>query len=276
MRPFGGRVILCGVKLERGTLGPFGVLEGGSGPPLVFLGGLSPEQGVDAAGTARMNDSLLRPFARGRRVVFVNRRAGLPRGMTMTELAGEHAAAIRARFGGPVDLAGISTGGSIAQQLAADHPELVRRLVLLSTACRLGPLGKAMQRRVAARVRRGAQRQALAVLMSSVVPPRRGQTAAGALAWLAGPRLLAGGDDLSDLATTIDAEDAFDLALCPHPIRAPTLILVGADDRFYTRELFAETAALIEGSRLRVFDGRGHITVTMHPEWGGEIERFLG
>ena len=81
--------------------------------------------------------------------------------------------------------------------------------------------------------------------MSSLVPPRRGQIAAGALAWLAGPRLLAGGDDLSDMATTIDAEDAFDLALCPQPIRAPTLILVGADDRFYTRELFAETAALI-------------------------------
>ena len=148
--------IICSVKLERGTLGPFGVLEGGGGPPLVFLGGLSPEQGVDAAGTAWMNDSLLRPFARRRRVVFVNRRAGLPRGMTMAELAGEHAAAIRAAFGGPVDLAGISTGGSIAQQLAADHPELVRRLVLLSTACRLGPVGKTMQRRVAARVRRGA------------------------------------------------------------------------------------------------------------------------
>jgi pimeloyl-ACP methyl ester carboxylesterase len=112
--------------------------------------------------------------------------------------------------------------------------------------------------------------------MSSLVPPRRGQTAAGVLGWLVGPRLLAGGDDLSDMATTIEAEDDFDLALCAQPIRAPTLILVGGDDRFYSRELFAETAALIPGSRLRVFDGRGHITVTMHPEWGGEIERFLG
>jgi pimeloyl-ACP methyl ester carboxylesterase len=90
--------------------------------------------------------------------MFVNRRRGLRRGMSMAELAGEHAEAIRSSLGGPVDVAGISTGGSIAQQLAADHSDLVRRLVLLSSACRLGPEGRALQRRVAARIRRGAHR----------------------------------------------------------------------------------------------------------------------
>ena len=95
------------------------------------------------------------------------------------------------------------------------------------------------------------------------------------MAWLAGPRLLAGGDDLADMATTIEAEDAFDLASCRSPIRRPTLILAGGEDRFYSPELFAETARLIPGSRLRVFEGRGHVTVARHPEWSGEIERFL-
>jgi pimeloyl-ACP methyl ester carboxylesterase len=85
------------------------------------------------------------------------------------------------------------------------------------------------------------------------------------------PRLLAPGDDLSDMATTSEAEDAF----CRSPIRAPTLILAGGADRFYSPELFAETARLIRGSRLRVFERRGHITVTMHPEWACEFERFL-
>jgi pimeloyl-ACP methyl ester carboxylesterase len=222
-----------------------------------------------------MNASLLRPFAKRRRVLFVNRRRGLPRGMSMAELAEEHAAAIRSLGGGPVDVAGISTGGSIAQQLAADHPDVVDRLVLLSTACRLGPQGRALQRRVAARIRRGAHRQALAVMMAGLVPPGRGQLAAGAVAWLAGPRVLASGDDLADMATTIEAEDAFDLATCRSTIRAPTLILAGSADRFYGGELFAETQRLIPGSRLRVFEGRGHITVTMHPEWSREIDRFI-
>ena len=77
------------------------------------------------------------------------------------------------------------------------------------------------------------------------------------------------------MATTIDAEDAFDLAICRSPIRAPTLILAGSEDRFYSPELFAETARLIPGSRLRVFEGRGHLTVARHPEWTREIERFI-
>jgi pimeloyl-ACP methyl ester carboxylesterase len=77
------------------------------------------------------------------------------------------------------------------------------------------------------------------------------------------------------MATTIEAEDAFDLAACPRPIQAPTLILVGSADHWYSRELFAETAALIPGSRLRVFEGRGHVSVYKHPEWAGEVEGFL-
>jgi pimeloyl-ACP methyl ester carboxylesterase len=112
-------------------------------------------------------------------------------------------------------------------------------------------------------------------MIAGLVPTGRGQLAAATVAWLAGPRLLAGGDDLADMATTIEAEDAFDLATCRSPIRAPTLILAGSSDRFYTPELFAETARLIPNSRLRVFERRGHVTVTMHPEWAREIQRFI-
>ena len=193
----------------------------------------------------------------------------------MADLAEEHADAIRSLGAGPVDVAGISTGGSIAQQLAADHPDVVDRLVILSAACRLGPEGRTMQRRVAARIRRGAHAQALAVMMTAVVPPWRGQLAAAAVALLAAPLVPYSADDLADMATTIEAEDAFDLAACRSPIRAPTLILAGGEDRWYSPELFAETARLIPDSRLRVFEGRGHVTVTRHPEWSIEIERFI-
>lgn len=81
--------------------------------------------------------------------------------------------------------------------------------------------------------------------------------------------------DLPGMAVTIEAEDAFDLAACRSPIRAPTLILAGADDRFYSAELFEETARLIPASRLRRFEGRGHVTVARHPDFEREILRFL-
>jgi pimeloyl-ACP methyl ester carboxylesterase len=267
--------IIGRMKMERGTVGRLPFLATGAGTPMMFIGGLSFQPGVEAAGTESMNASLLAPFAKRRRVLFVNRRSGLPRGTAMADLAAEHADAIRSLDVGPVDVAGLSTGGSIAQQMAADHPDVVDRLVLLCTACRLGTEGRALQRRVAARIRRGARRRALAVMTAGLVPPRRGQVVAGALAGLAGPRLLAGGDDLADMATTIEAEDAFDLATCRSPIRAPTLILAGSEDRFYSPELFEETARLIPGSRLRVLEGRGHVNAARHPEWTREIERFI-
>src|SRR4051812_25335825 len=154
----------------------------GAGEPLVFLAGLSADTGFESGMERKMSASMVKPWAGGRRVVFFNRRSGLPRGMTMGEMAAEVADAIRQGLGdGPVDVAGISTGGSIAQQLAADHPDVVRRLVLLSTACRLGPDGRVLQRRVGARIRAGAHRQAFAVMAAGLVPPRRGRLAAAAV-----------------------------------------------------------------------------------------------
>ena len=258
--------------ISRGLMGPLPYAAVGDGPPLVSLAGLSPTTGFEGDGMVRATLGPLAASARTRRVVLFNRRPGLPRGMTMAALAAEHAEAIRAGFGGPVDVVGTSTGGSIAQQLAAEHPDAVARLVLVSTACRLGPLGKRLQRRVAARVRAGADAQALAVAAASLVPPGRGQLAAGLAGRLLGRRLIR--DDLGDLATTIEAEDDFDLARLP-AIRAPALILAGADDRFYTPELFTETARLIPGSTLRLLDGRGHITVMRDRRFRKALAEFL-
>jgi pimeloyl-ACP methyl ester carboxylesterase len=193
--------------------------------------------------------------------------------MTMAMLAAEHAAGISETVGRPVDVVGVSTGGSIAQQLAADHPDAVGRLVLVSTACRLGAAGKRIQRQVAARVRAGATRQALSLAAAELVPPWRGRSVAAVAAGAFGPRLFATAD-LQDLATTIEAEDGFDLAACG-VVRSPTLLIAGAKDRFYERELFVETAALIPDCRLSLYPDRGHITVAASPRASAEAMGFL-
>jgi pimeloyl-ACP methyl ester carboxylesterase len=268
--------MIASVDVERGTMATLPYFAVGAGRPLVVLGGLAPDTGVESDSSVRMNGSFVAPFARGRRVFFFNRRPGLPRGMTMAELAGEHADALRSGFGADaVDVLGISTGGSIAQQLAADQPGVVRRLVLVSTACRLGSAGRVLQRRVAARIRKGAHRQAFAVMAAGLVPPRRGRLAAATAAWLAAPGIAHSEEDLADMATTIEAEDEFDLASQRGRITAPTLIVVGGRDVFYDRELFEETARLIPDSRLRVHERRGHVTVTMRRGFGPEILEFL-
>jgi len=259
--------------LEHGTLGRIPSASLGSGEPVLVLIGLAPVTGVEGERMTKASLGPLLSLTGRRRLVVTNRRADLPRGMTMAQIAAEHADAARA-LGAPVDVVGTSTGGSIAQQLAADHPEVVRRLVLLSTACRLGPQGKELQRRVAARVRRGATRQAMAVLAADLVPPGRGQIAAGVLASLVGPLAVRDRQGIDDMATTIEAEDDFDLARSP-TITAPTLIVAGRDDRFYGPELFEETARLIPGSELLLLEGRGHITALNDARCREALSRFL-
>jgi pimeloyl-ACP methyl ester carboxylesterase len=261
-----------GEPVGESSLGTFPCMVAGSGPPLVLLAGLTPEAGVSAGSLRRIHESSMRPWAREREVFYVNRRPGLPRGMTMAALAAEHAQALREAFDEPVDLLGASTGGSIAQQLAAEHRDVVRRLALVSTGCRLGPNAKLVQRQIAARVRAGATRQALAVMAGALAPPAL-RLPAACLGWLLPPGLFSE-SGLQDMATTIEAEDEFDLAPLP-TVRAPTLLVGGGRDRFYDGELFEQTARLIPGCVLEMHPKRGHITVLSDPRAVAQIRGFL-
>ena len=102
-----------------------------------------------------------------------------------------------------------------------------------------------------------------------------GETLAGIVALLAGPRVLQTDHDLDDLATTIEAEDTFDLARCERPIAARTLIVAGAEDRFYSRALLDETVRLIPGAERLLLDGRGHITALSDRRFQAALTTFL-
>lgn len=244
------------------ALGPFPCLVGGQGPPLVLLAGLLPKTGV--ASWQNMHAGTAAPYTARRRVHYLNRRPDLPPGITFAQLAAEYAQAIRSGFDGPVDLLGLSTGGSLAQQVAAEHPDIVRRLALLSTGYRLSDHTRAQMRRIAARIRAGAARRAMALAAAEMVPEGPWQLPA-ALAGAAISRPALSDNELADLATTIEAEDTFDLRACATPIQAPTLVISGGRDRFYPIALIEQTAALIPNARLVIEPNHGHMTVTSMP-----------
>ena len=218
--------------------------------------GLTPEH-VNPTGVGRrIYLSGAAPFTDHFTVYLVNRRVGLTPGTTMADIAADYARAIEDEFGEPVALHGTSTGGSVALQLAIDHPDLVRRLVLASSACRLSPLGRQVQAEVARLTRSGDARRGWALMMDMLaVGPFR--YPARAVGWLAGPTFAA--DDSSDMVVTIEAEDAFDAEPDLHRVQAPTLVLGGTADRFYTEDLFRRTAAGVADGRAVVFPGKGHL-----------------
>ncbi|MEV6040086.1 alpha/beta hydrolase [Nonomuraea sp. NPDC052116] len=106
--------------------GPVHYRRAGSGPGLVMVHG--------TGGDAVSNYAHLVPEFTGLRTVITPDYAGSgqtadPGGdLTLDLLAGQ----VAATFEGPSDLVGFSLGAAVAVAVAAEHPELVRRLVLIA------------------------------------------------------------------------------------------------------------------------------------------------
>ena len=253
-------------------LGGMPYLRFGTGLPLVAIPGLTqnyePTVGVDRMMAAQ----LLMPVAGTHRVLRLTPRPGLDPNAGMADIARDYADALRLEFPGPDDVICTSTGGSIALQLAADHPDVVQRLILVCAACSLGPNGKKVMRRVAEEVLAGRPRQAGREVFSAIGGKPRSRLAAG-MGWLMGPLMY--GKASPDLITTIRAEDALDLRDRLGEIEAPTLVIGGDQDAFYTPELFRETAAGIPNGRLILYPGKGHMSVLTDPRLMPDVLEFL-
>jgi pimeloyl-ACP methyl ester carboxylesterase len=263
-----------GRSVREGALsGGLPYLAVGQGPPLIVLSGLTAEHANPTGLARRFELQSLKPLARHFTVYEVNRKPGLPAGATMGDLAGHYAEAIAQAFPGPVLVEGISTGGSIAQRLAIDHPHLVRALVLVATACRLSPHGREVQRRFAELMEEGRPRQAYAALGPALAATAAGGRAYTGLMWLFGGTQRV--DDPSDMLVTVAAEDRFDACAELHRIAAPTLLVAGGRDRLYTPELFRMTAGRIPDGRLSLYPDKGHAGVLTHGPAIREIVDFL-
>jgi pimeloyl-ACP methyl ester carboxylesterase len=218
--------------------------------------GLSPEHTNPTGWMRRMAISSAAPFAEHFTVYIAGRRAGLVPGSTMSDLAADYAVAIENDIGQPVLLHGTSTGGSLALQLAIDHPGLIRRLVLASAACRLSERGRRIQADLARLTEGGDERRASALLMQSLAPRPLGYAARG-VGWLAGGVFAS--EDPSDMLTTIAAEDSFDAEPALGRVAARTLVLGGTVDPFYTEDLFRRTASGVPDGRAVIFAGKSHL-----------------
>ena len=248
-------------------------LSVGSGPPLVFLAGITPNHQPPEGSDRRFLARQLMLFAATRRVWWVNRRPGLDPDATMADIAADYARAMLLRFDEPVDVIGQSTGGSVALQLAADHPAVVRRLVVVSAAYRLSEDGRDSQLRVADNVLDGRPRAASAEAMRMLGAGGRSQRLMAGLGWLVGPAFLA--HATVDMITTIRAEDALDLRDRLADIVAPTLVIGGGRDAFYSPELFRETAEGIPRSRLALYADRGHMGTTQDRRFVPDVLSFI-
>ena len=130
------------MELTEGSLAGQPTLSWGAGPPVVALPGLSARNANPRGMERTTQTDGLQAVAERFTVHLLQRRPGLPAGTTMSDLAADVADAIAELGGGPVPVVGISTGGSLALQLAVDHPGVVSRLVVGCGAMRLSDPGR--------------------------------------------------------------------------------------------------------------------------------------
>lgn len=102
----------------------------GEGEPLILLHG--------GVGAIEMFGEVLPLLAEGRRVIAVDlqahgRTVDIDRPMTFEAMADDVAALIEHLGLGEADVMGYSLGGGVALRTAIQHPEVVRKLVLVST-----------------------------------------------------------------------------------------------------------------------------------------------
>jgi pimeloyl-ACP methyl ester carboxylesterase len=194
-------------------------------------------------------------------IYVVTRKPNLPGGYSLKDMSDDYAAMIREEFGGgPIDVIGVSTGGSIVQHFAAEHADLVRKVVIHSAAYTLGEAGREVQMRVAKMAPKGQWRQAYATIMNFMYPNSGaiGKAAFGIMAFILAQAHIMVPKDPSDLIITIEAEDNFNFKDRLPEITVPTLLVAGENDPFYSAALFQETAAGIPNAKLCLYPKMGH------------------
>jgi len=208
-------------------------------------------------------------------VVYVlGRKSELPEGYTTRDMAEDYAELIRDEFdGGPMDVMGMSYGGLIAQHLAADHPELIRRLVITMSCYRFSDEGNEVDMKSAQLLSEGKKRDALKCLYPILEGGRIKKAFLKFFMGYIGPLLWSSPEHPSDLVVEGKAEMAHNTKNRLAEIKVPTLVIGGDKDYYCPVERLRETAAGIPDARLVLYEGKGHMT--MGKEFDEDVLAFL-
>jgi pimeloyl-ACP methyl ester carboxylesterase len=248
--------------LDRGTHAVHYEVHGRPGaPPLLLVMGM----GFSSRAWHTLPAQLRGDF---RVIQFDNRGAGrstLPRGLyRMRDMADDAAAVLDAVGVDSAFVFGISMGGMIAQELALSHPERVRALVLGATFA-----GYLRSRKPSLRtgydllrsVLRGRGATAARAARLLVSAEHFAADPEGFTTWLRGTEHVPARVAFRQMAAVVLHDSARRL----RALRVPTLVITGDRDRLVPPANARKLARLIQGARLLILPGAGHVFPVERP-----------
>lgn len=244
----------------------------GTGSPLVLLHPIATSRYYWA--------SQVFSFARAHRVIVLDHRGhGLSSrpsgGYSVPVMAADLLAVLDHARAERATLVGNSIGGMIALQTAIDAPERVAALVVVSSATGLAPVVPP-EVRVAYRERFEAT---FAFMMENAVSARTRRENPEVMAFLSGAAAAPENFVPAVLqACVADPQGVFDWDITRKlgDLRAPTLILAGAEDRAVPIEATRALAGAIPGARFEIVADAGHYLPLERPaEFNERLRAFL-
>lgn len=231
-------------------------------------------QGLNTRGIKGAAPSLAwmyRIFAKDYRVYLFDRRPVVREGITVRDLASDVAAAMDALGITNADVFGVSQGGMIAQYLAIDRPDLVKKLVLAVTLSRNNDTVKQVIGRWIELTERNAMKELIADMaekMYSDAYVKRYRPFLPLLTLLQKPRETERFILLSQACLTCDAYESL------HRIRCPVFVIGGRQDRVVSGKASEEIAEKL-GCDLFLYDHLGHAAYEEAGDFNQRVYDFL-
>jgi 3-oxoadipate enol-lactonase len=198
--------------------------------------------------------------------------AALPPPRPSIEVFADQVVDAISELGGPVDLAGVSLGGLVSQEVAARRPDLVRRLVLVDTVATYPePMRQLWRERATIARERG---------LDELTGPMEAMWFT--TAFLEGPddellriRKSFLAMDAEGYARACEALETADTRGHATAITAPTLVVCGDDDAPPFRETAVWLSEQIADCRLRWLPGRHAVVLERPDEFAAAVREFL-
>ncbi len=217
-----------------------------------------------------------RTFTEEYTVYLIGRKQNLPENYLFDKMAEDYAQMIRKEFQRGVDVMGVSTGGQIAHYLAADHPDTVRKLVIISAAYRLSERGVEIEKKSAEYFKQGKYGKSFATILDLIFSSRITRSIAKFCTRLLGKRVIGKVVYPNDFLNEVRADREMNFKDRLGEIKAPTLVMSGDLDIGYPAEDVRITAEGIPNAELILYEGYGHGLVMKNPkQMGKDILEFL-